>query len=573
MVFYDFEVFLHDWLVVIIDVVNHEEHIIVNNAEELKEYFDKHCKDIWIGYNSRHYDQYILKGILCGFNPKDINDYIIVENKSGYSYSNLFRKIQVNNFDIMTSFHSLKQLEGFMGNMIKESDIDFNIERKLTEEELAEVIKYCRHDVQQTMKVFMNRKSEFESQMQLINIFKLPLSYISKTKVQLSAVILDATKVDRDDEFDIEIPNTLKINKYKEIVDWYQNPVNKDYSKELITQVAGVEHIFAWGGLHGAIPNYIDDGKFLNIDVASYYPSLMIEYGYGSRNMSNPDKFKEIKDLRLKYKAEKNPLQAPLKIVINGTYGAMKDRFNNLYDPRQANNVCIGGQLLLLDLIEKLEDKCKLIQSNTDGLIVKIEKDNDQEILDICHEWEKRTRMVLEYDYYVKMIQKDVNNYIIVAEDGHYKSKGAYVKKLNELDNNLPIVNKAVVDYFIKGIPVEETINNCNDLKQFQLVAKVSSKYMYALYGDEKLKEKCLRVFASTDENDKGVFKLKAIGKNPEKIAGTPIHCFINNEDINLNNEISSKLDKQWYIDLANKRINDFKGCDENVFEDTDDVW
>lgn len=573
MVFYDFEVFLYDWLVVIIDPVHHKEHVIVNNADELTDFFDKHRKDIWIGYNSRHYDQYILKGILCGFNPKDINDYIIVENKSGYSYSNLFRKIQINNFDIMTSFHSLKQLEGFMGNMIKESDIDFNIDRKLTEEELAEVIKYCRHDVQQTMKVFMNRKSEFESQMQLINIFKLPLSYISKTKVQLSAVILDATKVDRDDEFDIEIPNTLKLKKYKEVKDWYENPVNKDYSKELIKEVAGVEHVFAWGGLHGAIPNYIDEGKFLNIDVASYYPSLMIEYGYGSRNMSNPDKFKEIKDLRLKYKAEKNPLQAPLKIVINGTYGAMKDRFNNLYDPRQANNVCIGGQLLLLDLIEKLEDKCKLVQSNTDGLIVKIEKDNDQEILDICHEWEHRTRMVLEYDYYVKMIQKDVNNYIIVAEDGHYKSKGAYVKKLNELDNNLPIVNKAVVDNLIKNIPVEETIMNCNDLKQFQLVAKVSSKYMYALYGDERLKEKCLRVFASTDENDKGVFKLKAIGKNPEKIAGTPIHCFINNEDINLNNEIPSKLDKQWYIDLANKRINDFKGCDDNVYEDTEDIW
>ena len=573
MIFYDFEVFLYDWLVVLKDAINHKEHVIVNDADELQKFYDEHNKDIWIGYNSRHYDQYILKGILCGFNPKEINDYIIVEKQSGYGYSKLFRKIPLNNFDIMTSFHSLKQLEGFMGEMIKESDIDFNIDRKLTEEELADVIKYCRHDVEQTMKVFMNRKSEFESQMKLINLFKLPLSYISKTKVQLSAIILDAQKVSRDDEFDIQIPNTLNVSKYKEIVDWYRNPVNYDYSKELVTNVAGVEHVFAWGGLHGAIPNYISDGKFLNIDVASYYPALMIEYGYGSRNMSNPDKFKEIRDLRLKYKAEKNPLQAPLKIVINGTYGAMKDRFNNLYDPRQANNVCIGGQLLLLDLIEKLEGKCKLIQSNTDGLIVKIENDNDQEILDICHEWEHRTKMILEYDYYVKMIQKDVNNYIIVAEDGHYKSKGAFVKKLNELDNNLPIVNKAVIDYFINGIPVEDTILNCNDLKQFQLVTKISNKYLYALYGDEILKEKCLRVFASLDENDKGVFKLKAVGRNPEKLAGTPIHCFIDNEDINSDNVIPKKLDKQWYIDLANKRINNFKGCDEDVLEDTDDVW
>lgn len=78
---------------------------------------------------------------------------------------------------------------------------------------------------------------------------------------------------------------------------------------------------------------------------------------------------------------------------------------------------------------------------------------------------------------------------------------------------------------------------------------------------NEILEEKCLRVFASKDGNDKGVFKLKAEGKNPEKIAGTPIHCFINNKDINERSRIPRKLDKQWYIDLANKRINDFKGC------------
>lgn len=561
MIFYDFEVFKYDWLVVLYDMHNKKDTVIVNNSKKLKDYYKEHKNDIWVGYNSRHYDQYILKGILCDFNPKDINDWIIVKEKGGWSYSDLFRSIQLNNFDIMTTFHGLKQLEGFMGNMIKESDVSFDTNRKLNEEELEEVIRYCRHDVEQTIRVFLQRKNEFESHMQLITTFNLPLSYISKTKVQLSAIILDAHKKERNDEFDIQFPNTLKIEKYKEIFNWYKNPVNRDYEKELVVNVAGVEHIFAWGGLHGAIPNYIAEGRFLNIDVASYYPSLMIEYGWGSRNMSNPDKYKEIRDTRIKLKKEKNPLQAPYKIVLNGTYGAMKDRYNNLYDPRQANNVCVGGQLLLLDLIEKLEGKCKLIQSNTDGLIVKIDG-NEEEILKVCHEWEQRTRMTLEYDYYKKIIQKDVNNYIIVDEEGNYKSKGGYVKKLNALDNDLPIVNKAVVDYFIKGIEPEDTILKCNDLKMFQNVVKISSKYMYALYGNTKLKEKCLRVFASKDENDKGVFKLKQEGKNPEKIAGTPFHCFINNEDINIHNRIPRKLDKNWYVELAKKRINDFKGCD-----------
>lgn len=559
MVFYDFEVFQHDWLVVIYDMTNKKEHVIINDSNKLKDFYEEHKSDVWIGYNSRHYDQYILKGIICGFNPKEVSDWIVVDGKGGWQFSKLFMKIPLNNFDIMTTFHGLKQLEGFMGEMIKESDVSFDIERKLTSEEIEDVVKYCRHDVQQTIKVFIKRKQEFESHMQLITTFHLPLYYISKTKVQLSAIILDAHKVERNDEFDIEFPDTLILEKYKDVLDWYKDEANRDYTKENVVEVAGIEHVFAWGGLHGAIPNYIEEGRFLNIDVASYYPALMIEYGWGSRNMSNPDKYREIRDTRIKLKNDKNPLQAPYKIVLNGTYGAMKDKFNNLYDPRQANNVCVGGQLLLLDLIEKLEGKCKLIQSNTDGLIVKIDQNNENEILETCKAWENRTRMKLEYDYYSKMIQKDVNNYIIVNAEGNYKSKGSYVKKLDELDFDLPIVNKAVVDYFTKGVKVEETILNCKELKMFQNVVKVSSKYMYAMHGEEVLKEKCLRVFASKNLDDKGVFKLKEEGKNPEKIAGTPHHCFILNEDIN-HARIPRRLDKNWYVELANKRILDFEG-------------
>jgi DNA polymerase elongation subunit (family B) len=88
------------------------------------------------------------------------------------------------------------------------------------------------------------------------------------------------------------------------------------------------------------------------MDVDSYYPALMIEYNFLSRNVLNPAKFKEIRDYRLVLKKNKDPRQLPYKIVLNGTYGAMKDKFNNLYDPKNANNVCVNGQLLLLDLIE-----------------------------------------------------------------------------------------------------------------------------------------------------------------------------------------------------------------------------
>lgn len=557
MLFYDFEVFKHDWLVVITDTETKSDTIIVNDTDALIELYNKNKCNIWIGYNSRHYDQYIMKAIICGFTPQEMNDWIIVKRKGGWQFSQELFKVKFYNFDIMNGFHSLKQLEAFMGHDIRETTVPFDIDRKLTDDEIQEVIFYCKHDVYETIEVFMNRIEEFQSQMGLINAFELPLKYVSKTKAQLSATILNAFNNEkRTDEMEISFPNTLKINRYPEVIDFYKE--NLDYKKKLEIDVAGVPHIFAWGGLHGAVENYHGEGYFINVDVASYYPALMIEYDYGSRNIKNKNKYREIRDTRLELKEKKDPKQAPYKIVLNSTYGAMKDRFNGLYDPRQANNVCIGGMTLLLDLIEKLEDHCDIIQSNTDGVLVKLRSEDDFELIDdICYEWEKRTRMELEFDIYNKVHQKDVNNYIVIDHEGNFKSKGAYVKKLNDLDYDLPIVNKAVVNYFVKNIPVEETICNCEELREFQKVVKISSKYEYAIYGRKKQSEKVFRVFASNDSNDKQLRKVKE--GSPSKIAYTPDRCFIDNTNI-LNKKVPVQLDKNWYIDLANKRIKDFLG-------------
>lgn len=561
ILFYDFEVFKYDWLVVIIDTETKREHVFVNNEQALIDFYNEHKKDIWVGYNSRHYDQYILKAIICGFKPQEINDWIIVKGNPGWKFYKDFWKITLFNYDVMTDKNkSLKQLEGFQGHNIKESSVSFDIKRGLTEKEIDEVIKYCRHDVHETMHIFMENIEEFQSQMELLKMFNLPLKNISKTKAQLSAVILEARqpRIPRDDEFDFSFPPTMRVEKYKEVLDFYKE--NRDYDKVLELDVAGVPHVFAWGGLHGARDNYISDGYFINVDVASYYPALMIEYDYLSRNVKNKAKFKEIRDTRLKYKAVKDKREKPLKIVINGTYGAMKDKFNGLYDPRQANNVCIGGQVLLLDLIEKLESHCQLIQSNTDGLLIKLYDDDDFDLIDdICYEWESRTKMKLEFETFVKVIQKDVNNYILVKGDGTYKSKGAYVKKLKPLDNDLPIVNEAVVNYFVKGIDPEDTIFECKDLVKFQKIVKVSSKFDYAKYGNKIMKERVFRVFASVDKNDKELVKVK--NGSIHKISYCPERCFIENGDIT-NMKIPTKLDYWWYLELANKRINDFIGED-----------
>lgn len=568
MIFYDFEVFKHNWLVVLNNTDDRTSTVIVDDSEKLKTFYERNKDEIWCGYNSRHYDQYILKAILCDMDPYDVTQHIIVKKQGGWSYSRLFMKIKLYNYDVMTDkFKGLKQLEAFMGNDIRESEVPFDIDRPLTSDEIDSVIHYCRHDVEQCMEVFLNRIEEFESQMSLLKTFSLPLSYINKTKAQLSAIILDATRVSRDDEFDIQFPDTLRIEKYKDIERWYWNPENRDYSKKLDAEVSGVPHTFAWGGIHGAIPNYRGKGIFLNIDVASYYPALMIEYGFGSRNIADPEKYRQIRDERLRLKAAKDPKQQPYKIVLNGTFGAMKDKHNALYDPRQANNVCVGGQLLLLDLIEKLEGSCELIQSNTDGLIIKVQRRRHiNRVREICKEWEERTRMVLEFEEFERIYQKDVNNYLIIHSDGSYKSKGAYVKHLDVLDYDMAIVNKAIIDYFIYHTPVEQTIQTADRLIDFQKVVKVSDKYSYAMHGEERRPEKVLRVFASRRRTDTSVYKLKnkllkdgTRELRQEKFANTPEKCFIVNEDIK-DMPVPRRLDRDYYIEIAKKRIEDFLG-------------
>lgn len=183
MLFYDFEVFKEDWLVVLNDVTNRKETVIVNDADELEKFYRQHKKDIWVGYNSRNYDQYILQAILCGFNPKEVNDFIIVEGYKGWQFSTLLKKFPVINYDVILNGDAgLKALEGFMGNNIKETSVPFDIDRKLTQEEIEETIKYCKHDVEQTIEVFIHRKEEFESIFSLVKAFNLPLSNVCKTK-------------------------------------------------------------------------------------------------------------------------------------------------------------------------------------------------------------------------------------------------------------------------------------------------------------------------------------------------------------------------------------------------------
>lgn len=568
MIFFDFEVFKHDWLVVAIDPVLKKEHVIVNNKRELEGLYKTHKQDIWVGFNCRNYDQYILKGILCGFDPKAINDWIIVKGRKGWEYSTLFNKTPLNLFDVMPNPPvSLKTLEGFMGKNIHETSVPFNIDRKLTGQEIKETIGYCRDDVLNTIDVFLKRKGEFDAQMELLKAFNLPLSHLGKTQAQLAAVILDAKKVRFKDDWDIRLPNNVQLGKYKAVGEWFLNKENHNEDASLTMTIAGLEHTIAWGGVHAGIPKATitcaDDEAMFDADVGQLYPNIMRVYGLLSRAARKPEMLEYVLDTSMRLKAEgKKKEREPYKRQCNIFYGAEGDKFNPLYDPLHRTLVCVYGQVFLIDLIDKIEDIIYLINSNTDGIFFKVKKKNIPELKRRVSEWEERTQLQMEYAEFTKFISKDVNNYLAVKVDGKIHAKGAYVKDLNDLDYDLPIVNEALRNYMIFGTPVEVTINSCTEFRKFQKIVKLSNKYKWVEH-EEKYKttrydNKSYRVFASTDEADGRILKCDGV-RNPAKFGNTPDRCFIVNDDIRgKSTDRFPKLDKDYYIAVAKKRLEDF---------------
>ena len=593
IVFYDFEVFKRDWLVVILDMTARTQTVIVNDPDQLKAFYEAHKEDIWCGYNSRNYDQFILRAILLDFDPKQVNDWIIVKDKSGWMFSNLFWQVPLNNYDVIPNPPiGLKTMEGMMGNDIKETSVPFDIDRKLTPAEIQETIKYCRHDVEQTVEVFLERKSEFDAMLQMCQVFRLPLSYLGKTDAGITAKVLDCTMARRDDEYDFIIEPFIKLEKYQRVMDWFRNAkrdciaemqaAGKDYTdpdafrkffynRSLETIICGVPHQDGWGGIHGA-PNkpIYRKGLLLHVDVGSYYPSYLIAHQRITRSAAHPEKYAEVYHTRMALKAAgKKKEQAPYKKLLNSLSGAMKDPHNPAYDPCMNNTMVVNCQLMLIMLLEWLEKipGFELIQSNTDGLIVQI-PDTDEAfnaLDDTCYKWEttcstERCSITLAFDQLEYIYQKDVNNYLFkfVGVD-KYERKGAYVKELSRLDADLPIINRALVDYMTRGIHPETTINECDELMQYQKLVKLSNKFEWVEHNGREYSYKCYRVFASRNPLDGRINACRQhCGKvEKKKFANTPERCFIANDDIR-GVSCPPQLDKQWYIDLAKKRLADF---------------
>ena len=271
--------------------------------------------------------------------------------------------------------------------------------------------------------------------------------------------------------------------------------------------------------------------------------------------------------MRAKKAGDKSTANA-LKLVANTTYGAMLNKYNELYDPLRGRSVCITGQLFLLELANHLKAECDtlfVVQLNTDGIMISFDDSEYEKVLAITREWEQRTGFELEEDKIKAIIQKDVNGYVEIPYEGKPKIKGGYLVRgiapagAFNINNNATIVAKAIVNYFVNGTPPDETINECNDIFAFQLIAKAGAKYKEAYHivdGEQQPVQKVNRVYATSDERYGKIYKVKAENDATAKIEMLPEHCIIDND----NHLTIEAVDKTFYIDMARKRINDFLG-------------
>ena len=337
----------------------------------------------------------------------------------------------------------------------------------------------------------------------------------------------------------------------------------------------------------------------LNFDVASLYPSEIEIFGYSSRNQESEDAYVNLKKLRIQAKhgqVDENFLKSlnltnkdlsmGLKLPLNAYTGALRAVFNQLYDNLQGFSICMTGQLLILQLIHDLQKipTLEMVEANTDAVQFFIDDSHKEDALKVLDDWQKLTGLELEEDNVVKMIARDVNNYVEIVnpEDNYYEVhyKGGLFtgnhdfkwnkeKKVFEYSfkddlksNSLTICAEAILKELLFNIPCEDTINNCNDIFRFQMISHLGGTYDKCVInypGKEEIElQRNNRIYAGKEKNGAKIYKVKSDGRH-DSLANCPPNPIVDNA-----NELTiDKINKSWYIKYTKQKISDFIGRKE----------
>lgn len=265
----------------------------------------------------------------------------------------------------------------------------------------------------------------------LVKTFQLPKSSLTKHCLEVIADVLGAKKMTFDDDYDITILDNIVIEKYGEVLDFFNDKQSRGLKSSIETPLMTINYGWLYG-INGAKPyEQNEEDKCVVINVEHLYASLMINYGFLSRCVSNPEIFEEIYKKKKNFdkngtKDDQNAISH--RVVVNGTYGAMSiNKDNPLYDMRQSNNIKVNAQLFILDLIEKLENSGELLLVNTDRLIYKV--NNYSVFKNECEKWSERTKLNLKLNEISNFNQKGLFDYEFMKSDGTKIVKEAFKKQ------------------------------------------------------------------------------------------------------------------------------------------------
>lgn len=524
--------------------------VLINDLESLKSFLKKESDTYFVGYNSLGYDMNILTAIIkkdlsSNEQIKAFNDHLIEETWPVYREEQLCNKtldlMLINNFGPRSAKStSLKKLE-FNLRKKKIADLPYHFNDIIdTAIKVEEIIKYCKYDVEVTLDVFRLSKELIKMRVEFGNFNNIDLlnspepdiakKYILKllsTLTNKKEDVINKEKTYRDEIVvkDIILPYVSNYEwhnkEFKDVVDFYNDILlkptlksNKDASKKLINLKNTInktfkfidnDFVYAGGGLHSANKPgiYLADDEYIimDSDVAAMYPTIAIKNNLYPLHLGEYycDAMNGIVKERKKFSKKEYPhINYLLKICANSGYGSSNSEYKFFYDPQYTLQTCVNGMLTLTILIDKCVARIKdftLIQANTDGISIRIKKEDEQLYLNIIKEVEQLTQLEFENVYYSKFVLRDVNNYISQYTNGDVKSKGVF-EDYNDIinagafqkDTSAMIIPKALKAYYIEGIPVENTINKENSIYEFCYGNKGSNSYRWMLttYNPDK---------------------------------------------------------------------------------------
>ena len=575
----DFEVFRYDTLLGALIIA--EDKLIKYQTWDLsamQKFYEVHANSIWIGHNNIGYDNVILETIVNNKNPYTMSKKIINAQMRPKCH------LPIITHDTMRGFYSLKTTELISGKNISETPIDFDLDRPLTEDEKRQVEEYNFDDLSQTYDNFIAQLDDFSIRIDIIKEFKLSMNVLNVSGTKLAAIVLGAHAIENIE--DKVVPTVLPKNliiKNQIVIDFY---LNEDFRKHKSIKVTlcGCEHVVAAGGIHAALKKIHVD-KALYFDVSGYYNLVMINYDLLPRTMpkESREKYTYMYHEQLRLKKSNPRKRAVYKTILLSVFGAMLNKYTDFYDPYNGSLVTITGELFLIDLLEKLEGKGRIIQSNTDGLMFEPYDwawDSEEEIIKIVEEWESRTGFVIKKEIITNLWQRDVNNYFF-DKDGSPVVKGeavsAYAKTVNPIWCQLwnakepAIIAKGIVDYFLYNITPEETVEkNKTNLILYQYACKTLS-FDYSMYevthADGTITKERLqhinRAFPSNQVDIGTIIKYKQDGNKIKKakVQNLPPNVFVYNDDIRdtaVIEELIKKIDFDYYVNRIYERCAEF---------------